>query len=84
MAYANTQIVQNVLSKQEWQHVLTQEDYRALNILFHSHLNPYGLFPLDLTKRLPLAGVVVNNKNYTSKIVDLSRLTEIHKDLEVV
>jgi hypothetical protein len=24
-------------------------------VLFHSHINPYGLFPLDLSKRLGIA-----------------------------
>ena len=52
MAYVNTIIFQNVLSRPEWQNVLTPEDKRALNVLFHSHLNPYGLFPLDLNTRL--------------------------------
>ena len=52
MAYINTIIFQNVLSRPEWQNVLTPEDKRALNVLFHSHLNPYGLFPLDLSTRL--------------------------------
>ena len=52
MAYINTIIFQNVLSRPEWKNVLTQEDDRALNLLFHSHINPYGLFPLDLLKSL--------------------------------
>ena len=52
MAYINTIIFQNVLSRPEWKNVLTPEDNRALNVLFHSHINPYGLFPLDLNKRL--------------------------------
>lgn len=52
MAYINTIIFQKVLSKPDWQNVLVPEDKRALNVLFHSHINPYGLFPLDLTKRL--------------------------------
>jgi hypothetical protein len=60
------------------------QDYRALNILFHSHLNPYGLFPLDLTTRLPLVGVTLNNKNFTGGIVDFSHLTEISKNMDVV
>jgi hypothetical protein len=42
----------------EWQDKLTQEDKRALNVLFHSHINPYGLFPLDLQIRL---GIMKNN-----------------------
>lgn len=52
MAYINTLIFQKVLSRPEWQNLLTSEDKRALNVLFHSHINPYGLFPLDLSKRL--------------------------------
>ena len=52
MAYINTLIFQKVLSRPEWQNLLTLEDKRALNVLFHSHINPYGLFPLDLSKRL--------------------------------
>lgn len=28
---------------------------RALDVLFHSHINPYGLFPLDLKTRLGIA-----------------------------
>ncbi len=52
MAYINTIIFQNVLSSPEWKNVLTPEDDRALNLLFHSHINPYGLFPLDLLKSL--------------------------------
>lgn len=55
MAYINTIIFQNVLSKPEWRNVLTPEDIRALNVLFHSHLNPYGLFPLDLNTRLGIS-----------------------------
>ena len=52
MSYINTLIFQHVLSRPDWQNILTMEDKRALNVLFHSHLNPYGLFPLDLSKRL--------------------------------
>jgi TnpA family transposase len=59
MAYINTIIFQKVLSKPEWQNVLAPEDKRALNVLFHSHINPYGLFPLDLTKRLGITADVL-------------------------
>jgi len=52
MAYINTIIFQNVLSRPEWKGILTPEDDRALNLLFHSHINPYGLFPLDLLESL--------------------------------
>lgn len=32
---------------------LTKEDKRALTPLIYEHVNPYGLFPLDLSTRLP-------------------------------
>jgi hypothetical protein len=35
-----------------------------LNVLFHSHINPYGLFPLDLTKRLGITADVLEINNY--------------------
>ena len=44
MAYVNTIIFQNVLSRPEWENALIQEDKRALNVLFHSHINPYLTF----------------------------------------
>jgi TnpA family transposase len=61
MAYINTLIFQSVLSKPEWQNILTPEDKRALNVLFHSHINPYGLFPLDLSKRLGIAAEIFDH-----------------------
>ena len=60
MAYINTIIFQNILLRPEWKDVLTPEDKRALNILFHSHFNPYGLFPLDLSTRL---GITLDSDN---------------------
>jgi TnpA family transposase len=61
MAYINTLIFQKVLSQPEWQNILTPEDKRALNVLFHSHINPYGLFPLDLSKRLGIAAEIFDH-----------------------
>ncbi|WP_367364121.1 Tn3 family transposase [Candidatus Tisiphia endosymbiont of Nedyus quadrimaculatus] len=52
MVYINTLIIQEVLSDPVWQNKLTIEDKRALSPLIHSHINPYGLFPLDMDKRL--------------------------------
>ena len=52
MVYINTLIIQEVLSEPIWQHKLTDEDKRGLTPLIHNHINPYGLFPLDLTQRL--------------------------------
>lgn len=52
MVYINTLIIQEVLSDPMWTDRLTAEDKRALTPLLHAHINPYGLFPLDLTQRL--------------------------------
>lgn len=55
MVYINTLIIQEILSEKSWQDKLTTEDKRALTPLMHAHINPYGLFPLDLNQRLVLA-----------------------------
>jgi hypothetical protein len=52
MVYINTLIIQEVLSDPVWKNKLTPEDKRALSPLIHAHINPYGLFPLDLYQRL--------------------------------
>ena len=33
---------------------MSEEDFRALTPLIHSHVNPYGSFELDMEKPLPL------------------------------
>lgn len=52
MVYINTLLIQEILSDPAWNNKLTKEDKRALSPLIHSHINPYGLFPLDLNQRL--------------------------------
>jgi hypothetical protein len=52
MVYINTLIIQEVLSDRIWRNKLTIEDKRGLTPLIHTHINPYGLFPLDLNKRV--------------------------------
>jgi TnpA family transposase len=52
MVYINTLIIQEVLAEPEWKGRLTPEDLRALTPIIHAHINPYGLFPLDLVQRL--------------------------------
>ena len=52
MVYINTLIIQEVLSDLKWKNKLTPKDMRALTPLIHAHINPYGLFPLDLAQRL--------------------------------
>lgn len=50
--YINTLLIQEILSDETWRNKLKPEDFRALSPLFHAHFNPYGIFLLDLEKRL--------------------------------
>jgi hypothetical protein len=50
----NTLLMQRVLDDPAWSPRLTPEDRRALRALFWSHINPYGRFRLDMSKRLDL------------------------------
>ena len=43
---------------------MTPEDFRALTPLIYHHVNPYGIFELDLDKRLAIEPV--RSKNLTS------------------
>ena len=52
MSHINTLIIQATLPESGLLNKLTSEDKRALTTLFHAHINPYGLFPLDLGQRL--------------------------------
>lgn len=54
LVYVNTLMFQQILSEQHWQGRMTDEDYRALTPLIYSHVNPYGEFNLDMSKRLPI------------------------------
>ena len=49
LVYVNTLMIQQIVSAEEWKHVLTQEDYRALSPLIYAHVNPYGVFELNLS-----------------------------------
>jgi hypothetical protein len=57
MVYINTLIIQEALSDSTWKDKLTAEDMRALTPLIHAHINPYGLFPLNLKERLAIESV---------------------------
>jgi hypothetical protein len=54
MVFINTVMVQTVLQEPAWKGVLTVEDYRALTPLVYGHVNPYGLFQLDLDQWLQI------------------------------
>lgn len=58
LVYVNTLMLQTVLSDERWRSRMTAEDWRALNPLIYHHVNPYGVFRLDMSRRLNLeAGV---------------------------
>lgn len=54
LVYINTLMIQQVLARDHWQNRLNKEDKRALTPLIHLHINPYGLFLLDMQKRLAI------------------------------
>ena len=60
MVYINTLIIQEALSDPIWKSKLKPEDMRALTPLIHSHINPYGLFPLDLNTRLKIENTITS------------------------
>jgi TnpA family transposase len=55
LVYINTLMLQQVLDEPGWLEKMTPEDYRAMTPLFYHHINPYGVFELDMTKRLLIA-----------------------------
>jgi len=54
LVYVNTLMVQEVLSEPQWINIMQVEDLRGLTPLFWSHVNPYGIFQLNLDERLPI------------------------------
>jgi TnpA family transposase len=54
LVYINTLMVQQVLAEPTWMARMRADDLRALTPLFYRHVNPYGLFQLDMTTRLDL------------------------------
>ena len=63
MVYINTLIIQEILAEPAWSNKLTPEDKRALTPLIHAHINPYGLFPLDLETRLIIENLIKEIQN---------------------
>ncbi len=54
LVYINTLMIQQVLREPGWMNRMTERDMRALSPLPHSHFNPYGVFDLDMERRIPL------------------------------
>ncbi|CCQ50973.1 COG4644: Transposase and inactivated derivatives, TnpA family [Crocosphaera watsonii WH 8502] len=57
LVYVNTLMVQEVLLEPKWIEMMQSEDFRGLTPLFWSHVNPYGIFRLNLDERLPLLNI---------------------------
>lgn len=53
MVYINTLMIQQIINEHDLVGALTEEDKRALTPLIYEHVNPYGVFRLDLSTRLP-------------------------------
>jgi len=54
LVHVNTLLMQQVLAEPKWADLLTEADRRALSPLWWTHVNPYGRFELDMTRRLDL------------------------------
>lgn len=54
MVYINTLLLQQILIESGWLARMTLADKRALTPLLSEHINPYGLFLLDMNKRLDI------------------------------
>lgn len=54
LVYVNTLMIQNEFNSNNWHKILTKEDYRALSPLIYTHINPYGVFELNMKERLSI------------------------------
>lgn len=54
LVYVNTLMLQRVLAEPAWWNLMRPEDFRALSPLIYAHINPYGVFDLDMSTRLPI------------------------------
>ena len=52
LVYVNTLMIQSVLEQEHWQKRLTTRDLQAITPLIFGHVNPYGLFKLDMKERI--------------------------------
>lgn len=54
LVYVNTLMLQRVLDEAKWRKRMTDADMRALSPLVYAHVNPYGIFELNMDDRLDL------------------------------
>jgi TnpA family transposase len=57
LVYINTLMIQRILGEPNWTQRMTPEDLRALTRLIYTHVTPYGMFRLDMSKRLDIDAV---------------------------
>ncbi|MEO0373919.1 MAG: Tn3 family transposase [Cyanobacteria bacterium P01_A01_bin.17] len=57
LVYINTLLIQQVLSDPTWMQKMGPDDLRALTPLIYAHINPYGVFRLDMAERLPIEAI---------------------------
>jgi hypothetical protein len=50
----NEKMLQRVLAEPDWKARMTAADARGLTPLIWGHVNPYGVFDLDMERRLDL------------------------------
>ncbi len=61
MVYINTLLIQEILSDPAWRNRMTPTDWRAMSAMIHAHINPYGVFHLDMMTRLTIGKNAVND-----------------------
>lgn len=54
LVYINTLLIQQILSEPDWMGQMGVTELRALTPLIYAHVNPYGVFRLNMTERLPI------------------------------
>ncbi len=54
LVYVNTLLIQRVLDESKWRKRMTEVDLRALSPLVYAHVNPYGVFELNMNERIDI------------------------------
>ena len=58
LVYINTLLIQQILAEPQWMQRMGTDELRALTPLIYAHVNPYGVFRLNMTERLPIEAKV--------------------------
>jgi hypothetical protein len=54
LVYIDTLLTEQILSEPDWMGQMGVNELRALTPLIYAHVNPYGVFRLNMTKRLQI------------------------------